>query len=93
MYSFLFSLVTSIFRPLGLRSTVTVSPNLSSSVEKVISKTFSMSLFLEQLVYTALQMKIYLTVSNLDFGGSQHQPLPCPPRILFSVVSFCRRRR
>ena len=43
MYSFLVSLVTSIFRPLGFRSIVTVSPNLSSSVEKFNSITFVIS--------------------------------------------------
>ena len=48
MYSFLFSLVTSIFRPFGLRSTVTVSPKISSSVENVFSKTPVMSLSLKK---------------------------------------------
>lgn len=39
MYSFLFSFVTSMFRPSGFRSIVWTSPKLSSSVEKVGSMT------------------------------------------------------
>lgn len=46
-YSLLFSFVTSMSCPPGFRSIVTVSPNRSSSVEKVRSSTPSMSLSLE----------------------------------------------
>lgn len=43
MYSFLFSLVTSISRPPGFRSITRVSPKLSSSVEKVKNRLSEMS--------------------------------------------------
>ena len=43
IYSFLFSLVTSMFLPLGFKSMVLISPKLSSSVENVGSITPSIS--------------------------------------------------
>ncbi|KAH3679539.1 hypothetical protein WICPIJ_008588 [Wickerhamomyces pijperi] len=43
-YSFLFSLVTSMSRPPGIKSRVTSSPNLSSSALNVKSRIPSMSL-------------------------------------------------
>ena len=47
MYSFLFSLVTSIFLPSGFKSMVRISPKLSSSVENVGSITPSISFSLQ----------------------------------------------
>ena len=47
MYSFLFSLVTSIFLPSSFKSMVRISPKLSSSVENVGSITPSMSFSLQ----------------------------------------------
>ena len=46
-YSFLLSSLTSTSRPPGLRSTVTISPNLSSVVQKVSSMTSVMSFSLK----------------------------------------------
>ena len=94
MYSFLLSFVTSIFRPFGLRSTVTVSPKISSSVENVFSKTPVISLSLKnKSVHKHRRMASTHTRSNLNSDGSRRPPLPCLLMLLSFAKSFCRKLR
>ena len=95
MYSFLFSLVTSILRPFGFRSIVTVSPKRSSSVENVKSKTpsISFSLTICQSVEICQFGSRKHTKSKLNFDRNRHLHLPCRPKILSFAKSFCRKRQ